>query len=96
MYDKGNFPKALKVLLESPQFKAQYKDWVDNQGTADSVERKQSKWYKDISILVGGYKRKARTKFLNSGSDIADNFKSRIGQSNNPLETLLQVSGQKN
>ena len=91
MYDNGNFPKALNAYLNSSQFKAQYKNWVDNQGTIDSVDRKQSKWYKDISTIVGGYRRKASTKFLNSGSDIADNFRSRIGQSNNPLETLLKV-----
>ena len=91
MYDNGKFPKALNAYLKSSQFKAQYKNWVDNQGTIDSVDRKQSKWYKDISTIVGSYRRQASTKFLNSGSDIADNFKSRIGQSNNPLETLLKV-----
>ena len=91
MYDNGKFPKALNAYLKSSQFKAQYKNWVDNQGTIDSVDRKQSKWYKDISTIVGSYRRQASTKFLNSGNDIADNFKSRIGQSNNPLETLLKV-----
>jgi len=91
MYDNGNFPKALNAYLKSSQFKAQYNDWVDKQGTIDSVDRKQSKWYKDISTIVGGYRRKASTKFVNSGSDIAEDFRSRIGQSNNPLETLIKV-----
>lgn len=77
MYAGGDFPAALSNLVNSQSFKTRYKEWEDNKGTVDQVERKQSEWYKDISEIVQFYKKRAVQKLRDDDTDTGINFRSR-------------------
>ena len=65
MYDGGKFPRHLKGYLDSSEFTRQYNLWDRNKGTIDHKSRKESDWYKELSFIVGKFRKNAVHRLKN-------------------------------
>ena len=77
MYDDGNFPRALKAVLNSESFKREHQRWLDKRGEYDQEKKEESAWYKRLSRVVNKYRAKGVRSLRSDKSSVGEAFRDR-------------------